>query len=359
MRYARSWKEPPQVERREVAILRDGVAVEATLTLPRASRSGRLPGWIAVGGMSRMGRFHPQLVRFADALASSGAAVLVPEIPEWRRLQVSPEASLPTVRAAVEFLNARPDVEPRRFGVIGFSFGAPGVALAASHEEVAQHMAGIVLFGGYCSLARTVRCMLTGEHDWEGVDYDLNPDPYGRWVVGSNHLTRIPGHEDAGDVADALRRLAYEASGRRVSAWEPCHDRMIRDLRCSLPQRRQALFDHFATPSTSDRPNSEAACDLAGRLAEACRRAEPLLDPAHGLAGLRVPTQVIHGQGDRLVPFTEGLRLMESLPAASQRGVTVTPLFNHSKDHAPESAIDWVVENARLFGALRRLINTV
>ena len=34
--------------------------------------------------------------------------------------------------------------------------------------------------------------------------YRMDPDPYGRWIVGGNYLTRIPGLEDAGDVASAL-----------------------------------------------------------------------------------------------------------------------------------------------------------
>ena len=328
-------------------------------TLMHAGRSAPLPGWIALGGVSRMGRYHPQLVRFSQALASSGAAVLIPEVPEWRRLAMSPAVAGPTIRGCVDLLRSRPDVCQDGFGLIGFSFGAPQVAIAAAREDVAEHVAGIVLFGGYCCLERTMTCQLTGEHEWKGTEYRLPPDPFGGWVVGSNHLTDIPGCEDAGDVAAALHRLADVASGQRIAAWDPRHDLMIRELREALPACRRPLFDLFATPSTARRPDPEEGRNLALRLAEACRRVEPLLDPAADLARVDLPTRLIHGRGDRLIPFTEGLRLLEGLPERARRGLTVTGLFNHSADRPPAGIFDHALETMKMLGAIRGLINTV
>lgn len=306
-----------------------------------------------------MGRFHPQLVRFAEALGASGAAVLVPEIPEWTDLHVSPAVIGPTLRASIDALRERPEVVPDRFGAIGFSFGAPGLAIAASEPEIAEQISGIVLFGGYYCLDRTVRCLLTGRHEWEGVEHSLNPDPYGRWVLASNHLTSVPGCEDAKDVAASLRTLAAAASERRVSAWEPEHDDLIRDLRAGLPSERQELFDCFATPTVSPRPDVDLCSELASRLADACRRIDPLLDLASSLEGVTLPTQVIHGRGDRLVPFTEAYRLMAGFSDGVRRGATVTGLFNHSKEHSPPALMSRLTEQAKLFMALRDMINTV
>ena len=359
VRYARSWKgSTPEVESTQVSIRRGDLDVPATLVRP-AGVDGRLPCWIAIGGVSRKGRFHPQLVRFTEALASTGVAVLVPGLPEWRRLEVSPRVTLPTIRASVEYLNERDDVIPDQFGLIGFSFGAAGVAIAASHEEVAPQVGGVVLFGGYCCLERTLACMLTGSHAWHEDRHQLHPDPYGRWVVASNYLTQVPGYEDAGDVADAVRRLAAEASGRRVSAWEPYHDRMISELRDTICQRRQGIFDILATATTCARPDAAECANFARELADTCRRLDPELDPGTSIQRVLVPTQVIHGRGDRLVPFTEGIRLMDQLPADARRGVTVTSMIDHSKDHVPANPVEHVFEAGKLFRALHQLVNTV
>jgi pimeloyl-ACP methyl ester carboxylesterase len=357
-RYVRSWSVGADVVSAQVEIDLGDATAPATLIRPRTSR-GPLTGWIALGGISRMGRHHPQLARFAEAMASSGAIVLVPEILEWRRLEMTARAVAPTLRACVDFLARRPDVDSDRFGLIGFSFGAPQVAIAAARENLAGRLSGIALFGGYCDLERTMTCMLTGAHEWDGVSYELRPDPFGGWVAGSNYLTRVPGFEDAGDVAAALHRLADAASGQRISAWDPRHDALIGGLREGLPSKRRALFDVFAHASHAAMPELEERRRMARLLAAACRAAEPLLDPAADLARVPIPTRLIHGRGDRLIPFTEGLRLHEGLPEGSRRGLTVSRMFHHSADSAPAGLLDRALERLKMLGAIRGVINSV
>ncbi len=277
-RYVRSWKSGGDVTSVEIDFARNGTSLPATVVKPREPRSP-LDGWIALGGISRMGRQHPQLARFSSALAASGAVVVVPEVPEWRLLEMAPQVVAPTIRGCIDVLRARADVASERFGLIGFSFGAPQVAVAAAREDLADHIAGVVLFGGYCSLERTMTCALTGEHEWDGIDHRLRPDPFGGWVVGSNYLTRVAGYEDAADVAAALHRLADASSGQRIPAWDARHDALIEQLRDSLPEQRRDLFELFATPSHETLREPEQRRRMAGLLAETCRREEPLLDP--------------------------------------------------------------------------------
>lgn len=359
LRYAHSWKSGSGAAVVALEIQRDGRGIPATLALPAGACRSPLPGWIVLGGVTSMGRFHPQLVRFAGALASSGAAVIVPEVPEWRDLRLAPGVTKPTVRAAVEALRSRPEVLPGRRGLIGFSFGAPQAAIAATSDELSDDIAGVVLFGGYCDLERTLRCQLTGCHEWDGVDHVLSPDPYGRWCVASNYLTRVPGCEEAADVAAALRLLALASTRERVSAWLPQHDTLKVQLRHGIAQRRRRLFDLLAPPCREDRGDREEADALAVALARACRRTEPLLDPLESLGRVRKPVRLIHGRGDRLVPFTESLRFQRRLPPSVRSHVTVTGLFAHSADVAPASPLARLWEGMVFFEALRGLINTV
>jgi len=354
-RYARSWKSGADVVTQDAWFERDGEPVEATVFSPHAHH-GQLPAWIALGGVSCMGRHHPQLVRFSRALASSGALVVVPEIPEWRALTLAPRTVGPTLRGCIDLLRSRPEVASEKYGLIGFSFGAPQVAIAATDQELQRHVSGIVLFGGYCCLERTMTCQLTGNHEWEGVEYSLRPDPFGGWVVASNYLTEVRGYEDSGDVARALHELAQAASGLRIAAWDPRHDDLIVRLREALPKKRRELFDVFATPSTATPSRTDERRALAVELAETCRRLEPLLDPAQDLSRVGIPTQLIHGRGDRLIPFTESLRLMDGLPEGSRRRLTVTSLFNHSADHQPPGFFDRAREGAKMLRAIHGLV---
>jgi pimeloyl-ACP methyl ester carboxylesterase len=358
LRYARSWKSgsPPALQ--DVEIERDGLRLPATLATP-AVHGGDLPGWIILGGVTRMGRFHPQLVRFAHALAASGTAVIVPEIPEWRDLRLAPAVTVPTVRAAVRELDARAEVRHGRYGLVGFSFGAPQAVIASGRAEVGDRIASVLSFGGYCDLERTLRCQLTGLHEWRGVTHRIDPDPYGRWVLASNYLTAVPGHEDAGDVAAALRTLALASTENRVPAWDPSHDPLKRELRSALPAARRELFDLFAPLTATRLSGCERSEAMALELAGACRRADPLLDPVPQLEAARVPVHLFHGRGDRLVPYTESLRLREELPAGTPASVTVTGLFAHSAGHTPAAITERVREAWIFFRGLQRALGSV
>jgi pimeloyl-ACP methyl ester carboxylesterase len=202
-------------------------------------------------------------------------------------------------------------------------------------------------------------CQLTGQHEWDGLEHQIRPDPFGGWVVASNYLTHVPGFEDAHEVAALLHELASAASSQRIPAWDAHHDPLIEKLRESLPQRHRAIFDLFATPSGRCPRDVEESRRMAIGLAEACRRMEPLLDPAGELTRVDLPTQLIHGRGDRLIPFTEGLRLHQSLPPHARRGVTVTGLFDHTADATPAGKLRRTREKLEMFSAIRDMINTV
>ena len=203
---------------------RDGTIVPATLLRPRAPASP-LPGWVVMHGITRAGRGHAQLVRFARAIASTGAVVIIPEVPEWRRLDLAPHLTAPTIRSAIDALRKTPDVHEGPFGLVGFSFDAPHTVAAAGDPRLRADIAGAVSFGGYCDLGRTIHFMMTGQHEHDGHEISLRPDPYGRWIVAANYLTDAAGYEDAVDVADALRRLAALAGDTGAPAWSPQYDR--------------------------------------------------------------------------------------------------------------------------------------
>jgi dienelactone hydrolase len=308
---------------------RGGERLAATVYRPAGTR-GALPGWIVLHGLTRTGREHPSLVRFAGAVARAGCVVFVPDIPEWRELRVAPALTVETIAAAVRALQERTDVVHERVGIFGFSFGATQSLVAASEPETARLLAGIAAWGGYCDLQRLFRFGLTGTHELDGTTWQARPDPYGPWIMAGNYLTRVPGHEDAGPVADAVLALAREAGDRRAYAWEPVFDPSKRRLRGALAPAQRELFDMLAPETTRVGPPTERVLQLADELAATVGRIEPLMDPRPYLPAVGVPVVFAHGRDDRLIPFSETIRLSRHVPRARVRSLTVTSLFQHS-----------------------------
>ena len=356
--------DPDAVIREETVYRRGDEELPASLYRPSRTTRGRgrtLPGWVALHGLTYRGREHESLESFARALAASGTAVLVPDIPEWRALRVAPESTVATIRAAVLELDDRALTVPGRVGVIGFSFGGTSALVASTAGALDRRLAGVASWGGYAGLGRTLRFGFVGRHELDGETYRLEPDPYGRWIFAGNYLTRVREHRDRGPAASALLWLAREVGRRKILAWEPETDPVKEEARSRLGPADRALFDLLAPPAgaeptPSDRQRLET---LADRLADAALETDPLLDPGPYLARVRVPVFLAHGRGDRLIPWTEMARLRRALPDDRVRHALVTGLFAHSFRDRRLPTPGMVVEAVRFVRAVSRMLRLI
>jgi len=345
------------IESEETTYERDGAVLEATVYRPPGFRHGA--AWVLLHGLTVPGRQHESLVRFAQALAATNALVFVPDIPEWRDLRLATGVAVPSIRAAVHALAQRPDADPGRVGLIGFSFGATQSLIAAADPDIATILNGVAAWGGYRDVHRLFRFGISGRHELDGREYTIDPDPYGHWIIGANYLPLVTGYEDQADVALALRTLALEAGRRRVYAWDPVYDPLKRELREGLPAPARQLFDIFAPPSGHPIRDVDHAAGMGDALAAAALRAEPMLDPGPALARLATPVLLAHGRDDRLVPFSESVRLGRELPARVHRGTAITSLFSHSGGTQAGLGVFGTVREGVRFAALLNRIATM
>ncbi len=356
VRYLRQYYRPAPdaVQVLDTTCLRDGQALPALLLRP-ARLHGRVPAWIVLHGLTWHGVRHPALLRFASALAASGHMVFIPEISEWTRLHVTPALTIPTIRASAHTLALRSDVDADRIGIFGFSFGATQGLVAAADPDVAAHVRALVAWGGYTELPRLVHFGLTGEHELDGVRERIEPDPYGRWMFGGNYLTSIPGYEDMSAVAAALMQLARAAGRSGVFAGDPMHEPLKRRLAEPLQARERAVYELFAP--TTEHHDLGAASELAAALARTIVAQDPLMDPGETFGRVQVSVQLAHGRDDRLVPYTETLRMRRRLPPHRLRHCTITSLFAHSGGTEPNlGPVGLVRESARFLAVLNRIL---
>lgn len=325
---------PARIEVRELTYRRrlEGNCIELLpAALYRTAGENRLaPAWVLLHGLTYHGRAHPSLDRFARALAASGSTVIVPEIPEWSALRVAPAATGPSIAGAIDTLLAEGLALEDRIGVFGFSFGATQGLAALADPTLGERVRSLVAWGGYCDLYRLFHYGITGEHELDGVRDRMDPDPYGAWIMGANYLTGIPGYERDTELTAALHELALESGRAGVYAGNSFYDPVKARLRDRLPPAQRETFRIFA-PLPDDPPvDLDHVAELARELAASALRADPLLDPTPQLPALRVRSLIAHGREDRLIPYTESLRLSRALPPAAVDRCAITSLFAHS-----------------------------
>lgn len=353
---------PAAVVREETTYRRDDEVLPATLYRPAtASATAPLPGWTALHGLTYNGREHPSLDRFGRALAAAGTVVLVPDLPEWRALRVAPRATVRTIKAAVLELDRSPLTAPGRVGVIGFSFGATQSLIAATDPALDGHLAAVAAWGGYADIHRISRFMFLGTHDLDGRHFRLEPDPYGRWILAGNYLHLVPEHAGDRAVSEALLALALHAGREGIMSWSEELDPAKRDARRALPPEQRELFDLLAPPAGTEYTGAERERleGLVQRITEAAVEHEPLLDPRGYLERVPVPVFLAHGRDDRLMPWTELVRLRRALPDHRVTYSAVTTLFSHSfgERRFPTPAV--VLESLRFVRLISRMLRLV
>jgi pimeloyl-ACP methyl ester carboxylesterase len=255
---------------------------------------------------------------------------------------------------------------------MGFSVAGTWALEAAAGETGAALRAAVSL-GGYGDYRRMLTAMVTGEHEWHGRTYHYTPDPYGRWIVAADLLPRVDsnayGTQEEREVAGrALHRLARTAGRNGALAGTPTYDRLIEDLRRTLPAAVKPAWEVLAPPSKQLVPDPGAGRALADALATAGLDAHPELDPTgrlDGLAAQRTRVILLHGRQDTLIPFTETLRLASLLPHGAPRTVALTRLIGHAKAAEglvrpnPAALVTLVYEVYRFAVTMRRIIGSL
>jgi pimeloyl-ACP methyl ester carboxylesterase len=118
------------------------------------------------------------------------------------------------------------------------------------------------------------------------------------------------------------------------------------------------LFDLFA-PGAATLPDPDRGAQVAEALAAAARSMDPCVEPLHTLAEVRHPVHLLHGRRDHLIPFSESLRLRDSIPRTTPTHVTVTRLFGHSAQDSFPSVLSALREIPVFAVALRRVLRLV
>jgi hypothetical protein len=285
--------------RRQVALATAGGVLSGDLYLPvRRVRAGV----VMLPGVAEQGLDDPRLVAFATVLAQARFAVLVPELSGLRRLRVSPR-NIGEVRDAFQWLANRPDLAPGgRAGLVAFSYAVGPAVLAALEKSVRDRVRFIFAVGGYHDLYRVLTYLTTGYFCHGGQQRYLAPDDDGKWAFLLSNLDRV---SDAGD------RALLEALARRCQ----------RDARAGTAHLTARLGDEgrvlWAFVTNADPARVPA---LLEALPLAVRRDVAGLNPAgRDLSRLRARLILVHGYGDRMIPFTESIALAKALPARQVR----------------------------------------
>lgn len=292
-----------------------GEADLAELWLPSWASAERPAGaMLLVFGVNNLGRNHPAIERVADGLARTGVAVLVPDSRTLLegRLEVG---EIDGVVRAFQLLAARPEVDPDRIGIFGFSVGGSLALLAARDPRIAERVRWVNPFGAYADAGTYLASVAS--HAYVGDDREpvaWQPTQLALEVFLRFVLDQVP--------AAADRRALARAFEDPVLAGErPAPDDALRQ---SLGDAGRTVHDLLTAP---DLRTARAAIDA---LPASSLEFIDAISPARHLDGLLADVHLMHETEDHHVPFVESRSLAALLePSGRLLAHTEFRLFDH------------------------------
>lgn len=305
--------------------------VEADVYLPAGG--GRHGAMVMLLGAVGFPRRDPVLLRLADGLSRAGMVVMIPESSGLQNGVIDPR-EVDGLVEAVRFLAERPEVDPRRIGIFGFSVGGSIALLAAQDERARDRLAFVNAFGAYYDARDFLSAVVTGRLRTDEGTRPWQPSDLTVWVFRKQLIEPLPDGEDRAILARLF--LDKDESARAEAA--------------RLSERGQVLLRLLDREHESEQ---EVEAALA-QLPEASQRLAAI-SPSAGMSRLRSRLYLMHDRSDAYIPYTESRRLAAAAPPGTLQAHTEFDLFSHVMPGKPLEPLDFAREALKLYAHVYRL----
>jgi acetyl esterase/lipase len=324
----------PRPDREEFAFDYPVGTVEGDIYSP--GRGGTHGAIILLLGARPVDRSEPPLVKFAEGLSRAGLVVMVPVASGLAAGRIQAE-EVDALVQEVELLRARPDVDPARIGIIGFSVGGSVAIQSAADPRLDGKLAFVNAFGSYFDTTDFVRAISTRSLTYAGVDQEWEPDPLVLFVVARQMVDTLPSPVDR-DILDRLYLQADPIARADVPFMTPAG-------RAAL-----ALIDGLS-PTETEAALAQMPPETAARLSA--------ISPSRVIDKVKTRLFLMHDYGDHVVPYTETRRMAAAAPPGILERYAEFALFDHVMPNRPPADWKFYLELLRLFRQLHGVLSYV
>ena len=279
-------------------------------------RPGGPPPWPAflfANGATPDGRAHPVVRRLALALARSGYATFIPDLPGISSGELTPATLAAAVECAQEIADAR-ETRYGRVGLVGVSVGATLALLVAADERLASRVSLVSCVAPFTDLRKVMMLATTGMYrDGAGVLSPYPTPPSLAVGLGRSLAAMLPATAASSGLNCTLRTLDTASDDPlaplRTGPSDP-FDRATNSVRELLANQDPARFD-----------------GLHDSLPNEIRSTIETLSPVRVATRIRAPIEIATAPRDTYFPVAESLALM----SARTTRVTITSALAHAK----------------------------
>lgn len=311
--------------------------IETTVQIFRPDRKTHAT-LILVPGLHPLGIHDERFQSFATSCAESGFLVVAPDVIEFRRFQITPNA----VELISNLVQALPTIVPaeslRNAGLLGISYGAGPVLVAASRKEVKNKIQFVVCIGGYFNLIHAMEYSVTGKHR-EGWTSPPPAHQWGRMIFALNHLEYLAPPTDV-PLLHQIVMLHLNLKEQEAKEYE-----------LALSSHGKQFLNEVLNGL------SDLEMERFKKMLEMHKEVSKQLSPEFAVSHLSPDLRVylLHGPGDSLIPSAETEELIDAL--RKEHHAKMDALITLSLNHVDPAQKDPWMDQIRLLLWGRKLLS--
>jgi hypothetical protein len=226
-------------------------------------------------------------------------------------------------------------------GMMGISYGAGPMLLAAADPRIRDKVSVVSTFGGYYDLRTVMSFALTGAYEYGGVQGFVRPESSLRWMFAYKNLDLLHSSNDRKKFRTIIeKRNRYEIAEAE-------------SLAKSLGPEGRALHAFLLN---TDR---ERFALLYENLSLPVREYVYQLSPARAIKYITASFIIIHAIDDYSIPYSESIRIADAVNDRERVHLAILPQFMHGEPIKP-SIGNWyrrhVLGGWRLYKAIYELL---
>ncbi|MCH8986739.1 hypothetical protein IIA94_01050 [Patescibacteria group bacterium] len=218
----------------------------------------------------------PRLVNVAKSFARAGFAVLLSSRTGDKLIMSAKD--IEDVVSLFLFLEKHPRINQNRIGLLGISYGAGPVIIAAADARIQDRVRFVVSMSGYYDFENSLRFIVTGQYSYKNIQRQSEPSAFTQEIV----------------------RNSFERHGINKELFESF---------VAQPNRFEELFQ-----------NSPKIQEFGLRLS-----------PSEVIDDIKTRFLIIHSTEDLLIPHTESIRLADALKGRVPVYFTLLSMLEHGQ----------------------------
>lgn len=314
-----------------------GRTVRADLYRPHGQ--GEQYPLLLVHGVDPSGKDEERIVLLASNLARAGFLVLVPDLEGMKTLRIRLSDAEDILQSFLYLIKEK-QAGPIG-GMMGISYGAGPMLLAAADPRIRDKVSVVATFGGYYDLRAVMSFTLTGAYEYGGEQGYVRPESSLRWMIAYRNLDLLRSSDDR----MKFKKIIEKRNHYEIAAAE--------SLAKSLGPEGKKLHA-FLVNADQDR-----FALLYENLPLTVREYAYQLSPARAIKYISASFIVIHALDDYFIPYSESMRLADAVGDKNRVRLALLPQFMQNGPNDPSVGALYqrhVLGGWRLFMAIYDLL---